>query len=356
MPDGDKNTPQGVPAPGPAPAGGSTSAAPAPAGLGAGGGGQQAPEPASGPAPAPQQGPAQGTAPQPTKGAPWTQTQREEKFQTLYQQAKPKLDAYAALGTPEEIAAKLKAASEPAKPAPQAQPTDAPTGDPNLTTLWNQCARSAYDNYLTEVETQYGRTMALQEAQRLGVLKTQVAQAPVQQQPVPNLAELEAKMEQIAHQTYRRADTQGYDFQKRLDNFAKPYGGDQFLQAEITVETPNGQIKMTREEAAHRFNDWANDQGRPVQDMREIFREVDPAGLRELEKQQLLQEVWKDIQAKQASGQVYVGPTGAPPAQQVQPGMATPTAALSDGLTQVAAASDRHGLNVLTKPTFPQGK
>ena len=353
MPEGDKSTPQGAPAPGPAPAGGSTGASPAPTGLDAGGGGGQAPV-SSGTADAPQQGSAQGTSPQPTKGAPWTRHEREDHFQTLYQKQKAELDAFKALGeSPDQLAARLRAQQEPPRQqAPQAASADAPSGDPALTDLWNQCARSAYDTYLGEVQSTRGMTTALQEAQRLGVLKTQAPMAPQPQQAAPNLDDLEAHMARIAHRTFRSAGDEGYVFQKRLDNFARPFGGDQFLQAEIVVQTPRGDIKMTREEAAHRYSDWASDQGRPVQDMREIFREVDPAGLREIEKQQLLQEVWKDIQTRQASGQVFVGPGGVSAPQGIQPGMATPNAALSEDLTQVAVASDRFGLNSLKKPEF----
>jgi len=348
MPEGDKTTQQGAPASSPAPVSGITGT-PAPTGLGADGGGQQAPA-SAGIADAPQQG--QEGSPQQAKGAPWTRDEREDHYQTLYQKQKAELDAFKALGeNPDQLAARLKAQQEtPRQQAPQSVSTDAPSGDPALTVLWNQCARSAYDTYLSEVQSTHGMTMALQEAQRLGVLKTQTPMAAQPQQAVPNIADLETRMEQIANRTVRSSHTRGYDFQKRLNNFATPFGGGQFLQAEITVETPRGQIKMTREEAVHKYNDWANDQGRPVQDIREIFREVDPAGLREIEKRQLRQEVWTEIQQNQASGQVVVGQGGVP--RDVQPGMASPNAALHEGLTQTAVASDRFGLNSLTKPKF----
>jgi len=348
MPEGDKSTPQGAPAPSPAPVSGITGT-PAPKGLDAGGGGQQAPA-SAGTADAPQ---GQGTSPQPAKGAPWTQDQREEHIQTLYQKQKAELDAYKALGaSPDQLAEKLKAQQTVASSA--GHPSGGTANVSSLQSMAGEVAPEFWGTVLQRIHEEKGELAYAQALAEMVRNQTPQAQpASGQPQAGPNIADLETRMEQIANRTVRSSTTKGYAFQKRLNNFAAPLGGGNFLQAEILVETPQGQIRMTREEAVHKYNDWANDQGRPVQDIREILREVDPAGLQAIDDRKADERAEKRLLALQASGQPYIGHGGVP--QAVQPGMASPNAALHEGLTRTAVASDRFGLNSLKKPEFAPG-
>lgn len=338
MPEGDKSTQQGAPAPGPAPAGGSTGGSPAPPGLAPSGGGQQAPAQA-GPAVAPQQGPT-GTQAPATGG--WTQADRNAHIQTLYQKV---------VAEKKELEAKLQAAE--AARQPQAEPTAAAARQPisaietEIEDMWMQTGRDAHDTMLARVRERFGETYALRWAAQRGI----IPQQPQVQQPVqaaPQQIDPDA-MRQIVRQELDAAHAEGETFGERLAAYAAPYGGDAFLAEQITVTTPQGVLTMARRKAVDMYRRFTG-----VADPRAILNDVDGAGMEAARDRVAEQRVWEHIRAMQASGQVVVGPAGAPVAPTPGPGMATPTAALSDSLTQVAVASTRYGS--VTKPSFADGK
>lgn len=340
MPEGDKTAQEGAPTPGPAPVGGSAIVGTAPTGLDAGGGGKQAPG-QPGQAVAPQSG-QPGTQAPSTGG--WDRARSETHFQTLYQKT---------LAEKKELEAKLAQASV-APPAPAATGTQAAPSDveTRLSAIWETRRRGTVDQYLKEVreDPELGEAVYLHEAQRLGIIRMPTPQvAPAQ--AAPQQAVDPDTIRQIARQEYETAYDEGMSFRERLAAFAAPYGGDAFLKEQITVTTPQGQLTMSREKAATMYRRFTG-----KDDPRTALNEVDPAGMEAARDRVAEQRVWEAIRAKQAAGQVYVGPAGVPGQPAVPSGMATPTAALSDELTKQAVASSRFGTDVSAKPTFAPGK